>query len=113
MRVLPMPTAPATPPEDEPLMLKLTQELFGAEDPDLQRKALSEEDRMQTIMEFFAYFSAMTEDRRKNPGDDVASVIANATVDGTRIGELEAMSYYIIIATAGHDTTSSASAGGV
>ena len=101
------------PPEDEPLMLKLTQELFGAEDPDLQRKALSDEDRMQTIMEFFAYFSAMTEDRRKNPGDDVASVIANATVDGARIGELEAMSYYIIIATAGHDTTSSAAAGGV
>ena len=101
------------PPEDELLMLKLTQELFGAEDPDLQRKALSEEDRMQTIMEFFAYFSAMTEDRRKNPGDDVASVIANATVDGTQIGELEAMSYYTIIATAGHDTTSSAAAGGV
>ena len=101
------------PPQDEPLMLKLTQELFGAEDPDLQRKAVSEEDRMQTIMEFFAYFSAMTEDRRKRPGDDVASVIANATVDGKQIGDLEAMSYYIIIATAGHDTTSSAAAGGV
>ena len=101
------------PPEDEPLMLKLTQELFGAEDPDLQRKAVSEEDRMQTITEFFAYFSAMTKDRRKSPGDDVASVIANATVDGKQIGDLEAMSYYIIIATAGHDTTSSAAAGGV
>ena len=101
------------PPEDEPLMLKLTQELFGAEDPDLRRKAVSEEDRMQTITEFFAYFSAMTEDRRKSPGDDVASVIANATVDGKQIGDLEAMSYYIIIATAGHDTTSSAAAGGV
>ena len=46
---------------------------------------------------FFAYFSAMTEDRRKSPGDDVASVIANATVDGKQIGDLEAMSYYIII----------------
>ena len=68
---------------------------------------------MQTITEFFAYFSAMTEDRRKSPGDDVASVIANATVDGKQIGDLEAMSYYIIIATAGHDTTSSAAAGGV
>ena len=31
--------------------------------------------------------------------------IANATVDGTQIGELEAMSYYIIIATV-YDTTS-------
>ena len=43
----------------------------------------------------------------------MASVIANATVDGKQIGDLEAMSYYIIIATAGHDTTSSAAAGGV
>ena len=101
------------PEEDEPRMLKLTQELFGADDPDLQREVQSDEDRMQTIMDFFAYFTAMTEDRRKNPGDDVASVIANATVDGQLIGDLEAMSYYIIVATAGHDTTSSSTAGGV
>ncbi len=101
------------PPEDEPLMLKLTQELFGAEDPDLRREVESEEDRMQTIMEFFAYFTAMTKDRRHSPGDDVASVIANAEIDGQRIGDLEAMSYYIIIATAGHDTTSSSASGGI
>jgi len=29
-------------------------------------------------MDFFMYFSQMTADRRANPGDDVASVIANA-----------------------------------
>ena len=55
----------------------------------------------------------MTEDRRKNPGQDVASVIANARINGEPIGHLEAMSYYIIIASAGHDTTSSAIAGGL
>lgn len=101
------------PEEDEARMLKLTQELFGADDPDLKREVQSEEDRMQTIMDFFAYFSAMIADRRANPTDDVATVIANAEIDGKLIDDLEAMSYYIIVATAGHDTTSSSTAGGL
>jgi cytochrome P450 len=39
-------------------------------------------------------------------------VIANAVIDGEPIGVLEAVGYYVIIATAGHDTTSSAIGGG-
>jgi cytochrome P450 len=70
-------------------------------------------DFANTVTDFFNYFNALTEDRRKNPKDDVASVIANATIDGKPIGHLEAMSYYIIVATAGHDTTSSTAAGGL
>ncbi len=101
------------PEEDEPLMLKLTQELFGADDPDMKREVKSDEERMQVFTDFFTYFTQMTAARRQNPQDDVASVIANALVDGATIGELEAMSYYIIVATAGHDTTSSSTAGGV
>ena len=101
------------PEADEALMLKLTRELFGADDPDMQRKVETDEERIQTITEFMQYFTAMTADRRANPGDDVASVIANARINGETIGDLEAMSYYIIVATAGHDTTSSSTAGGV
>lgn len=101
------------PEEDEAMMLKLTQELFGADDPDMKREAETDEQRLQTLTEFFQYFTAMTADRRANPGDDVASVIANAKIDDETIGDLEAMSYYIIVATAGHDTTSSSTAGGV
>jgi len=48
------------PEEDEARMLKLTQELFGADDPDLQRKVETEEERMQTIRDFFTYFIQMT-----------------------------------------------------
>ena len=101
------------PAGDEALMLKLTQELFGADDPDMKREQAPDEDRMQTLIDFFNYFNALTASRRANPTDDVASVIANAQINGTPIGELEAMSYYVIIATAGHDTTSSSTAGGM
>ena len=101
------------PAADEAFMLKLTQELFGADDPDMKREQAPDEDRMQTLIDFFNYFNALTASRRANPTDDVASVIANAQIDGAPIGELEAMSYYVIIATAGHDTTSSSTAGGM
>ena len=104
------------PQKDEPFMLKLTQQLFGTTDPEMRRgreRDLSETLDMDVVQDFINYFTAMTEDRRKNPKDDVATVIANAEIDGAPIGHLEAMSYYIIIASAGHDTTSSATAGGM
>jgi cytochrome P450 len=105
------------PREDEPRMLKLTQELFGATDPDLRRKGDEDtpEARQQVVqasmMDFFNYFKLLTEDRRARPREDVASTIANASVDGQPISDLDVMSYYLIIATAGHDTTSSSTAG--
>src|ERR1700704_542570 len=65
------------------------------------------------MQDFFNYFNALIEDRRANPAEDLASTIANGTIDGDPVGIVEAMSYYVIICTAGHDTTSSAMAGGV
>jgi len=101
------------PESDEPLMLKLTQELFGGADPDMRRKGEEGTIGANTIMEFFAYFNKMTAERRANPGEDLASVIANGKVKGCPLGDLETASYYIIVATAGHDTTSSTIAGGL
>ena len=106
------------PESDEPRMLKLTQELFGSNDAELNRTGTDNRNvdeglaAMQgTVADFMTYFSEMTEDRRKKPREDLASVIANATINGEPLGHLEAMSYYIIVATAGHDTTSNTTAG--
>jgi cytochrome P450 len=104
-------------PEDEPRMLRLTQELFGATDPDLRRDKADQSPEAQamaiqaTLADFFNYFNALTEARRAKPVEDVASVIANATIDGAQISAFDAVSYYVIIATAGHDTTSSSTGG--
>ncbi|MBX3447770.1 MAG: cytochrome P450 [Parvibaculaceae bacterium] len=108
------------PEADEPRMLKLTQELFGSADPDLNRSGAEVKDADAalaeigaTVGEFITYFNEMTEDRRACPRDDLASVIANGQIEGKPLGHLEAMSYYIIAATAGHDTTSNTTAGGL
>jgi len=106
------------PEEDEPLMLKLTQELFGAADPELGREQASrpepepgKEFDFGVIKDFMDYFHALSERKRKNPTDDLGSLIANAQIDGQPISDFEAMSYYIIVAAAGHDTTSSSTGG--
>ena len=101
------------PKEDEPRMLRLTQELFGGRDEDMIRDESETSSESNTITDFFEYFNALTEDRRKNPTNDVSSVIANAKINNEQLGHLEAMSYYVIIATAGHDSTSSSTAGGI
>jgi len=106
------------PEADEPRMLMLTQELFGATDPDLGRsadKAPANMDQgmamMQSVIaDFYQYFTAISADRRATPTGDLATVIANGQIDGQPISEFEAMSYYMIVATAGHDTTSSTTA---
>jgi cytochrome P450 len=98
------------PEVDEPRMLKLTQELNRSQgqvtDTDAALLNLQ-----GTVADFMAYFNEMTEERRRKPREDLASVIANGQIEGQPLGHLEAMSYYIIAATAGHDTTSSTTAG--
>ncbi|CAO5249113.1 MULTISPECIES: cytochrome P450 [unclassified Frankia] len=101
------------PEEDFPRMLTLTQELFGANDADLARRGVDGDARLGALTDFFLYFQALISDRRAHPTDDLGSVIANATIHGELIGELEAAGYYTLIATAGHDTTSAAVAGGL
>ena len=101
------------PEDDYGRMLKLTQELFGAEDPDLRRDARSAETGAEVVADFNRYFTELTESRRAQPTDDLASLIANGRIDGDPLPVLETFGYYTIVATAGHDTTSAAMAGGL
>jgi cytochrome P450 len=102
------------PEEDEPLMLELTQGIFGAADPEFLGNAENPEERVFTsVMNFIQYFNQLTEDKRACPADDLATVIANGEVDGCPMGDAERLWYYIIIATAGHDTTAYGLSGGM
>jgi cytochrome P450 len=102
------------PQELEPKILRLTNELFGADDQDLRREG---EDRLKAVeelgKEFFLLFSGIIADRRANPRDDLASLLANGEVNGEPMGLMETLGYYLITFSAGHDTTKNALAGGI
>jgi cytochrome P450 len=100
------------PEDDYPRMLRLTQELFGAEDPDIAR-LVEDESQFGVLVDFMNYFTTLTADRRAHPTGDLASVIANAEIDGRSLPDMDTLGHYVIIATAGHDTTSSVIGGGL
>src|SRR3546814_9577850 len=84
------------PAEDEPRMLMLTQQLFGSTDPELNRNKVEITSAEQAIAmlhyviaDFENYFRELTADRRANPREDIATVIANATIDGGQIPDRE------------------------
>jgi cytochrome P450 len=100
------------PESDYPKMLQLTRELFQGADPEFQR-GTSFEEFMNVMYDFFGYFGALIDERRARPTEDLASVLANALIEGEPILPFQQISYYVIIATAGHDTTSFTMTGGL
>lgn len=106
------------PEADEQRMLTLTQQMFGGQDEELNQSGirnLPPEMIAQivagAVKDFEAYFSALAAQRRAAPTDDLATIIANGMVDGAPISDRDTAGYYIITASAGHDTTSASTAG--
>ena len=101
------------PPEDEWRILKLTNELFAGDDPEMKRMADDPLSIFDTVKDIYEYFSELTDARRKVPTEDLASYIANGRIDNEFLPYKELISYYTIIASAGHDTTRNAITGGL
>ncbi|MBE52023.1 MAG: cytochrome P450 [Acidimicrobiaceae bacterium] len=101
--------------EQEERLLVITQELFGSEDPDMRRGGEDRETaRKELGMEFYMLFDEIIKDRRSCPRDDLATMLANAELsDGCPLGQLETLGYYLIVFTAGHDTTRNALSGAI
>lgn len=100
------------PEQDHLRMLRLTQWLFSWADPDLCRPGTDpahpeQQPKTWKIVfdEFDEYFSALIEQRRREPRDDLATLIANAQIGGAPMEHTRAISYFAILATAGHDST--------
>jgi cytochrome P450 len=52
-------------------------------------------------------------ERRQQPTDDITSLLATGEIDGKPLELIDQLAYFGILATAGHDTTSSTMAGGL
>lgn len=100
------------PEEDYDRMHTLTQEMFGGDDDEYSR-GQSPEELFTVLLDFFNYFSTLTASRRANPTEDLASAIANGRIDGEPLTDMDTASYYVIVASAGHDTTKDAISGGL
>lgn len=105
------------PREDEDMLLSLTQRFFNPRDEEMAGQqggySVGATSNHDLVHEMKAYFTAIADDRRANPRKDVASIIANARIGGQPLPQFDVVSYYMTIATAGHDTTASSTGGAV
>ncbi len=101
------------PDTEEKRLIEIANQAFGTEDPEFRVGGGTETDMMGQLMQVMRYFNELLQARRKKPGEDLASAIATAEINGKPIGMMEAIGYYFIILTAGHETTRTAMSGGM
>ncbi len=76
-------------------------------DPGFLISAEDRERQQQARAEFGAYLSELIEQRRRSPGDDLVSALADVVDDGDVLSEEELVATCILLLVAGHETTTS------
>ena len=89
-------------------VLNATNIILGGGDPEF----IGEGDPMTAIlgagMELTALMDEISQERRKNPTDDLTSKLVHADVDGEMLAPEEVAPFFILLAVAGNDTTRTA-----
>jgi methyl-branched lipid omega-hydroxylase len=93
------------PESDEEMIFNWTNTILGVGDPEYVGTF---DDLVRVGGEIFSYALALGEERLKNPGNDIASIMMNAVVDGERLTAQEFGSFFILLVVAGNETTRTA-----
>jgi cytochrome P450 len=95
------------PPEDDEVWARLMNSLVGAapvdENTDTTEyiRQVMEED----VPEMFRRCNLLIEERRKNPTDDLTSVLVHADIDGKGLEDHEIVMGFVLLMAAGNDST--------
>jgi len=98
------------PESDHDQIFYWTNIILGFGDPDL---TTDYEEFIKVSMDIGAYATALAEDRRATPRDDLTTALVAAEVDGERLTSAEIASFFILLAVAGNETTRNAISHGV
>jgi cytochrome P450 len=101
------------PRPDWQLLFRWTNEIIAPQDPEFQHGATAQETLDKARLDLFAYFHELAERRRREPSDDIVSVVANGRVNGAPLPVVELLSYYLLLVVAGNETTRNAMTGGM
>ena len=101
------------PREDRDRFFHWTNQLIAGTDPEYQDQGGTEETVETAVRDLFAYFEEMAEARRRQPTDDLTSIVANAKIQGGPMPRWELVSYLALVIVAGNETTRNATTGGM
>ncbi len=98
------------PLEDRHMVFEWSNRLIGFDDPEFAESA---EDGKLAAMEMWMYANKLAEERKKEPRDDLVSVLMTGEVDGEKLTEQEFDSFFLLLAVAGNETTRNLISGGM
>jgi cholest-4-en-3-one 26-monooxygenase len=101
-------------PEDRGKLLEWSDCLLGGgEIAEIEDDTLRREKQRQFGAEYFAYQAAVIADRRKNPRNDLVSLLVTSTIDGDALTDEELLQESLLILIGGDETTRHVMTGGL
>jgi cytochrome P450 len=111
------------PLEDRRHLVELGNRMLGNTDPDHAGEFVAGQADLSDYAhlpfsspaapEMFAYANTLAAQRRRDPGDDVTTRLVEAEIDGDRLSEHEFDLFFLLLVTAGNETTRHAMSNGV
>jgi cytochrome P450 len=98
------------PEEDHQQVFHWTNVILGFGDPDLTTDF---DEFFRVAVDIGGYATAMADDRRAHPGDDLTTNLVQAELDGERLTSSEVASFFILLVVAGNETTRNAISHGI
>ena len=98
------------PSSDGPKLFEWSNATVGEDDPELR---VSDEYMRQCVGEMAGYAAGLWEERLKNPGEDLISMLAHSKVDGEAMTFPTYIGTFILLVVAGNETTRNSISGGL
>ncbi|GAB35615.1 cytochrome P450 [Gordonia otitidis] len=95
------------PTADRPRIHELVDAIINSDDPDHTI------DPAMANAELLGYAYSMAEERRRNPTDDIVTTLVEADIDGDSLSDIEFGFFFILLITAGNETTRNATSHGM
>jgi cholest-4-en-3-one 26-monooxygenase len=103
------------PEEDRRSVYAIGNRMVGADDPDVQPdgKPLLDSEGAAAAAEMFMYAGKLLEKARTHPGDDLATALVNAELDGHKLSDTDFNFFFLLLVIAGNETTRTVTTNGM
>ncbi|MGH7859323.1 MAG: cytochrome P450, partial [Candidatus Binatia bacterium] len=101
------------PRDDWELLFQWSNEAIGPGDPEYRAGRAPSETAERAMRAFFDYFSGYVAERRRDPREDLVSVLVRSRIDDRPLEDFHILSYCFLLAVAGNETTRNATTGGM
>jgi len=91
-----------TPPEDDPTLVHWTNVFTAFEDPAIREQW---SDTQAIFTEIIEYVNARIAERKESPRADLITALMQAEVDGEKLNEAEIALFFVLLMSAGNDST--------